>query len=105
MSGPSGVKVLLVDDAAANRLALKAALDGLDLSLIEAQTGTEALERLREGGFAAVLLDIQASPDGNRASRRMFAKEQRAKARGATTGHGAGGAAITPIQKDDDNVG
>lgn len=37
-----------------------------------------------------------ASPDGNRAARRMFAKEQKARARGATTGHGTGGAPITP---------
>jgi hypothetical protein len=35
---------------------------------------------------------IEASPEGNRAARRMFAKEQKAKARGKATGHGTGGA-------------
>jgi PAS domain S-box-containing protein len=58
-SSPSEAKVLLVDDEPANRLALRAVLDGLDLTLVEAQSGEEALRRLRESPFAVVLLDVQ----------------------------------------------
>jgi PAS domain S-box-containing protein len=58
-SGPSPAKVLLVDDEPANRLALRAVLEGLDLTLVEAQSGEEALRRLRESPFAVVLLDVQ----------------------------------------------
>lgn len=34
---------------------------------------------------------IEASPKGNRAARRMFAKEQKARAKGKSTGHSTGG--------------
>lgn len=34
---------------------------------------------------------IVADPNGNRASRRMAAKEAKARARGRNTGHGTGG--------------
>lgn len=47
---------------------------------------------------------IEASPEGNRAARRLFAKEQKARQRGTTTGHGTGGAPITPIRKDGNDV-
>ena len=43
LSDPSKVKVLLVDDEPANRLALRAVLEGIDLTLVEAQSGEEAL--------------------------------------------------------------
>src|SRR4051794_40570552 len=58
-SGPSPAKVLLVDDEPANRLALRAVLEGLDLTLVEAKSGEEALSRLLESPFAVVLLDVQ----------------------------------------------
>jgi PAS domain S-box-containing protein len=51
--------VLLVDDEPANRLALRAVLEGLDLALVEAQSGEEALRQLLECPFACVLLDVQ----------------------------------------------
>lgn len=56
---PSPAKVLLVDDEPANRLALRAVLEGLDLALVEAQSGEEALRQLLECPFACVLLDVQ----------------------------------------------
>jgi PAS domain S-box-containing protein len=59
LSGQSHAKVLLVDDEPANRLALRAVLEGLDLTLVEAQSGEEALRQLLEGQFAVILLDVQ----------------------------------------------
>ena len=50
--------ILLVDDLPANLLALEAILDGLDLNLVRARSGEEALRLLEAGEFAAVLLDI-----------------------------------------------
>jgi len=45
---------------------------------------------------------LEASPEGNRAARRMFAKEQRARTKGRATGHGTGGAPITPDRRSGD---
>lgn len=39
---------------------------------------------------------VESNPDGNRASRRMAAKEAKAERRGRQTGHSAGGASIGP---------
>lgn len=50
--------VLLVDDNRANLLALRTVLADLDLNLVEASSGEEALARLREQDFAVVLLDV-----------------------------------------------
>jgi CheY-like chemotaxis protein len=56
---PTGANVLLVDDYPANLLALHAILEDLGPNLVDAQSGEEALRRLREDDFAAVLLDVQ----------------------------------------------
>src|SRR4051794_14144917 len=50
---------LLVDDQPANLVALRALLDGLGADLVTAQSGEEALDRVRERAFAVVLLDVQ----------------------------------------------
>jgi PAS domain S-box-containing protein len=50
--------ILLVDDHPANLLSLRAVLDGLGPELVEARSGEEALQRLRERPFAVVLLDV-----------------------------------------------
>jgi CheY-like chemotaxis protein len=53
------VNVLLVDDHAANLLALRAILEELGQNVVEAHSGEEALHQLQQGDFAVVLLDVQ----------------------------------------------
>lgn len=57
MSQPA-VNVLVVDDHAAQRLALTAVLGDLDVNLIEAGSGREALRCVLQHEFAAILLDV-----------------------------------------------
>ena len=51
--------VLVVDDNAANLTALEAALAPLDLDVIKASSGEDALKQLLLQDFAVVLMDIQ----------------------------------------------
>src|SRR5205085_6994580 len=53
------VKVLLVDDQAANLAALEAILSGMDLELVKARSGPEALRHLLRQDFALILLDVK----------------------------------------------
>src|SRR4026207_1615171 len=50
--------ILLVDDAPAYLVALRAMLDGLGLDLVEARSGEEALDRIAAPPFAARLLAV-----------------------------------------------
>jgi signal transduction histidine kinase len=52
------VNILLVDDQPARLLSYEAILAGLDQNLVRATSGTEALQRLMETEFAAILLDV-----------------------------------------------
>lgn len=52
------VSVLIVDDNASQRMALSAVLRELDVQLVEASSGRDALRRLLEQEFALVLLDV-----------------------------------------------
>lgn len=66
------VNVLLVDDTAVNLLALRSVLEGLDVNLIEANSGQEALRYVNERDFAVVLLDVMMpGMDGFEAARRI----------------------------------
>ena len=53
------VNILLVDDQPANLLALEAMLQGLDQTLVKAESGREALKRLLTHDFAVILLDVK----------------------------------------------
>jgi signal transduction histidine kinase len=53
------VNILLVDDSRNNLVALKAMLEDMDLNLVTAQSGVEALRRLLAEDFALILLDVQ----------------------------------------------
>jgi PAS domain S-box-containing protein len=53
------VKLLLVDDSPENLVSLEATLEGLGQELVLARSGTEALRRLLEDDFAAILLDVK----------------------------------------------
>jgi CheY-like chemotaxis protein len=52
-------KLLLVDDRPENLLALEAILEPLEADLVRAASGEEALRRLLQDEFAAILLDVQ----------------------------------------------
>ena len=51
--------ILIVDDEPANLLALEAILEPLDLNLVRALSGKEALRHALKDDFAVVLLDVQ----------------------------------------------
>src|SRR5215813_6804375 len=51
-------KILLVDDNASQRLALRAILADLDVTPVEAPSGREALRCLLKEEFAVILLDV-----------------------------------------------
>ncbi len=53
------MKILLVDDTPENLVSLEAALSGLGEDLVLAHSGKEALRRLLEDDFAAILLDVR----------------------------------------------
>jgi PAS domain S-box-containing protein len=53
------VKLLLVDDSPENLVSLEATLEGLGQELVLASSGMEALRRLLEDDFAAILLDVK----------------------------------------------
>ena len=53
------VKILLVDDSPENLVSLEAALSGLGEELVLAHSGKEALRRLLQDDFAAILLDVR----------------------------------------------
>jgi len=62
--------ILVVDDNASNLLAIEAALAGLGLNLVSAQSGADALRWLLERDFALILLDIEMpSMDGYETAR------------------------------------
>lgn len=58
MSSGSAARILIVDDAAAARRALGAALERAGLKVTETANGVEALWRAREGRFDLIVTDI-----------------------------------------------
>jgi two-component system sensor histidine kinase/response regulator len=58
-SGTAAVSILVVDDDATKRFALKAILDPLGETVVEAASGSDALRQLLRQDFAVVLLDVR----------------------------------------------
>ena len=56
---PSRASILLVDDHAANLVALEAVLEPLGHRLVKARSGDEALRRLLQEEFALILMDVR----------------------------------------------
>src|SRR3979409_1795558 len=52
-------KILIVDDKPQNLVVLEAVLQDLDVELIKAESGNEALKEVLRHDFALALLDIQ----------------------------------------------
>ncbi len=73
---PPIASILLVDDHPPNLVALEAALEPLGQRLVKARSGAEALARLAEEDFAAILLDVQMPQmDGYQAARLIKSQE------------------------------
>jgi PAS domain S-box-containing protein len=72
--------ILLVDDQAANLLALEAVLQGLGEPLVRANSGQEALRRLRDEDFAAVLLDVRMPGMDGFETARLIRAQRRSRA-------------------------
>ena len=58
MTAEDKVNILLVDDQPARLMSYEAILSVLGQNLVHARSGTEALQRLMETDFAAILLDV-----------------------------------------------
>jgi signal transduction histidine kinase len=72
--GPEPVNVLVVDDTPANLVALAAVLQPLDVRVVEARAGAEAIARGSEESFAVALVDVQMPEmDGFELARRLRA--------------------------------
>ncbi|SDL23742.1 Response regulator receiver domain-containing protein [Nocardioides sp. YR527] len=70
-------KILLVDDRAANLVALEAILGSLDQTLVRAGSGEDALRALLHDDFALILLDAQMpGMDGFETAARIKARER-----------------------------
>lgn len=59
MQAEEKVNILLVDDQPNNLFALEAMLEGPDRTLVRAGSGEEALMRILDQDFAAILMDVQ----------------------------------------------
>jgi signal transduction histidine kinase len=69
---PERVSVLVVDDTPANLVALGAVLGPLEVRIVEAHSGPEAIARASEESFAVALLDVQMPEmDGFEVARRL----------------------------------
>ncbi|WP_151638445.1 response regulator [Noviherbaspirillum aerium] len=59
MTRSDAVNILIVDDEPANLLALEAVLERLGENVVRARSGEEALSKVEQADFAAILLDVR----------------------------------------------
>ncbi|HEX5724039.1 MAG TPA: ATP-binding protein, partial [Longimicrobiaceae bacterium] len=58
-AGPRRARILMVDDRPENLMALEAILEQMDVDLVRAHSGEEALRQVLLHDFAVILLDVQ----------------------------------------------
>ncbi|HEX4337814.1 MAG TPA: response regulator [Polyangiaceae bacterium] len=74
---PTAGDILVVDDNAANLVAIQAALGDFEGGVVRAQSGTEALGLLLERDFALILLDVKMpSMDGFETARMIRSRKR-----------------------------
>jgi PAS domain S-box-containing protein len=70
-------RILLVDDRRENRIALQAVLEPLQVDVVEADSGEQALREVLVGDFAVILLDVQMpGMDGIETAEMIKARER-----------------------------
>lgn len=73
---PAGARILLVEDNLVNRQVVLALLRPLNVEVVEAENGEQALRRLADGGFDLVLMDLHMPVmDGLEATRAIRRSE------------------------------
>ena len=82
----TGKPILIVDDEKNIRLALSMSLETLDMPVETAASGEEALERLAQGGYGLMLLDLRMPGlDGMEVLRQV--SQQQPEIRGSSVHH------------------
>lgn len=75
--GQAKARILCVDDQPANLLALHGVLDKQDYELVDAVSGYEAIEKVKQEDYAAILLDVQMpGMDGFQTARAIHGLER-----------------------------
>jgi len=74
-----GADILVVDDSAANLMALQTALEGVGGAVIGAPSGEEALRTLLERDFAVILLDVKMPTLGGFETARLIRERKRSR--------------------------
>jgi signal transduction histidine kinase len=75
----AGVDILVVDDSAANLVALQTALEGVGGTVVGALSGEEALRTLLERDFAVILLDVKMPTLGGFETARLIRERKRSR--------------------------
>jgi signal transduction histidine kinase len=75
----AGADILVVDDSAANLVALQTALEGVGGTVVGAPSGEEALRTLLDRDFAVILLDVKMPTLGGFETARLIRERKRSR--------------------------